>query len=170
MSESNGKPQISPYRRAVERHRAERAAWRAVQAAQRLLRAALLNYDTLCIVGQSAADAFEALPGGLVELPESETLLPTELAGIRTDAEAAELPPWTSEDLERELLHALGCGGLNAYSGWGPLITGGATDQEIGEKLDAIWPQTRRFTKSGDRPEAGLYDRLWNKSALLLAR
>jgi hypothetical protein len=223
MSESNGKLPASPYRQAVELHRAQRAAWKRLQAARNELDAAAVAYNSLRWADLPAVN-------GLVELAESETLPAAELNGLRTDlpdAEAAELPaggpapkpkrerkkkdpvppippalaergvtswcdlhkpiqpeepslqdaaldrlgqmldrtlpdrkpaeqqptdglpPWTSDDLERELLHALGCGGLNAYIGWGSLITGGASDDEINEKLDAIWPPYRKFVKPG---------------------
>jgi hypothetical protein len=52
-------------------------------------------------------------------------------------------PPgvWTDEDVDAALMQALiGSGGT-----WAPMIHGGATNQEIGNALEGIWPKTRLF-------------------------
>ena len=62
------------------------------------------------------------------------------LNGQQTDG----LPPWTSEDLERELLHALGDGPRPEIRPcWKRLISDGATIEEIGAALHLIWPSQR---------------------------
>jgi hypothetical protein len=77
MSATNGTPRPagSPYRRAVERHRAERAAWQRVRAAQKELQAAAAAYNQL---------RWSDLPliNGLVERTENTRLPAGELNGL----------------------------------------------------------------------------------------
>ena len=225
MSERNGKP-VSPYRRALERHRAEQAAWRRLMAARKQHKAlireiaqALMEYQRFCdgplidlpngLAELPAADrelaqhaeAFEPTPanragfddpppGGLTaaqragfsdELPEvpkkkpkAKIDLPAEnrmkaiepaandaverlgqlldgqdpSRGLNGQQADSSLPPWTSADLEQELLHAIGVsGGWSAADrpGWKPLIENGATNEQIGAEISRIWPRSRRF-------------------------
>ena len=121
MNASNGKPPlqgacpaqpgISPYRRALDRHRAEQAAWQRVRAARIELQAAAADYELfwegcplppgrpliggICELPDDERDD-ERVINGLVELaaqyviePDLETVLAAE---SDADAEAAELP------------------------------------------------------------------------------
>lgn len=81
MSENGKHPTRISFREAAARHRAERLAWRRVQAARRELGEALAGYSFFL----EGAAPLEDLPNGLTELPESETLSAGELNGIRTD-------------------------------------------------------------------------------------
>lgn len=247
MSESNGKPSVSPYRRAAERHRAERSAWDRVRAARIELAAAVADYELFwqgCPLppGRPLLGGIAELPdderddaaiiaglqpepvNGLVELPAAEFLGLTEAASeslerilvAESDADAAAaaelpggdwsanrpvvdpppkrerkkkekpslteamqpaadaaldrlgqmldsqdqsrnlssqkpdfeagleqattdgLPPWTSEDLEAELLHAI------RNTAWRDLVANGATIEQIANVLEGFWPRHGR--------------------------
>ena len=99
MSESNGKP-ASPFRRALERHRAERAAWQRLQTARRRGRelaaviakeiaAALLEYEQFCTWG--TPPGIDPLTGMLPDGPQNGQA-DQELAEAAAAFEPAEEP------------------------------------------------------------------------------
>lgn len=87
MSESNGKhPTRISFREAAARHRAERLAWRRVQAARRELGEALAGYSFFL----EGAPPLEDLPNGLIEVRATTDL---DEFTRRIGEMADELPP-----------------------------------------------------------------------------
>jgi hypothetical protein len=74
---------------------------------------------------------------------------PSRGVGQAADPVPDSLPPWTSADLEAELLHALGQNNVWAAKDrplWQRLMQEGATNEQIGAMLNQLWPRSRRFT------------------------
>jgi hypothetical protein len=124
-AESNGKPPAiqaaapGAFRRAAQRHRAERDAWKRLLAAERERRAALADYEHFCTWGvPSGIDPLTGMlpdgppQNGLVEIAEAYQRLADPAAVGELAAERAELPDGEEADrqdlpLDEQLFRAL---------------------------------------------------------------
>jgi hypothetical protein len=74
---------------------------------------------------------------------------PSRGVGQAAEPTAEPFRPWDSEDLEAELLHALGMNNVwqpEDLPAWQRFIEEGATNEQIGATLNQTWPRSRRFT------------------------